>query len=102
MSTKTQRAASYDWQAVRRRRTSPRFRAAYAERRLELEVAAMIHRLRKKRGISQEQLAHWMGTKQSAIARLEGGGENITLSRLQRIASVLGAQVKIQLEQQAR
>ncbi len=89
---------SVDWNKLRRRRASPEGRAAYAERLLELRVAAMIHELRQKQGISQEELAHRLGTKQSAIARLEGAGENITIPRLQKIASVLGAQITIQLE----
>ncbi len=65
---------------------------------MELEVAAKIHALRRKRGLSQQQLARLLGTQQSAIARLEGGGENISLARLQKIASLLRAQVKIELK----
>jgi len=41
------------------------------------------------------------GTQQSAIARLEGGGDNITVSRLRRIAELLGAEVSIRLKPRA-
>jgi transcriptional regulator with XRE-family HTH domain len=68
---------------------------------LELELAAMIRKLRLNRGISQAELARRIGTQQSAIARLEGGDDNITLSRLQRVAALLGAEVSIRLKPQA-
>jgi ribosome-binding protein aMBF1 (putative translation factor) len=97
MNRKKQSMPALDWGKLRGKRRGNRFRQAYAERRLELEVAAMLQDIRQKRGISQEQLAYRLGTKQSAIARLEGGGENLTISRLQKIASALGAQVKIEL-----
>jgi ribosome-binding protein aMBF1 (putative translation factor) len=97
MRTKAEGGPSISWRRVRERSTTPAFRAAYAERRLELEVAAMIHTLRRKRGISQRELARLAGTRQSAIARLEGAGENITISRLQKIALLLGADVRIEL-----
>lgn len=96
--SKTWKAAGRDWNSLRQKSPGPRFRKAYAERRLELQVAALIHELRTKRGVSQEKLARLVGTRQSAIARLEGGGENITITRLQKIASVLGAQVRIEFE----
>lgn len=94
-------APSRSWKEFRSRRRSRAFQVAYSQRRLELELAAMIHNLRMSRGITQQTLARKMGTRQSAIARLEGGGDNITLSRLQRIAALLGAEVTIRLEPRA-
>ncbi len=98
MKTRENLLPGVDWNKLRRRRVTARGRAAYAERYLELQVAAKIHALRRKRRLSQSQLARLLGTKQSAIARLEGGGDNITISRLQRIASLLGAQLTIKFE----
>ncbi len=86
------------WRRMRSKQTSAAFHGAYSERRLELEVAAMIHTLRRKRGLSQRELARLTGTRQSAIARLEGGGENVTIARLQKIASVLNAHVRIEMK----
>jgi len=95
------KTAGWQWKEFRGRRRSPGFQAAYAQRRLELELAAMFRKLRLSRGISQAELARRIGTQQSAIARLEGGGENITLSRLQRVAAFLGAEVNIHLKPRA-
>ncbi len=97
MTTRKRNDASVAWRQARPKVRSGDYLTAYAERRLELEVAGMVHTLRQKRGMTQAELARLAGTRQSAIARLEGCGENITLSRLQKIASVLGAEVKIEL-----
>lgn len=99
--TKKKKTPMRPWKEFRGQRRSPGFQTAYAQRRLELELAAMIHKLRVSRGISQEDLARKMGTQQSAIARLEGGGDNITVSRLQRLAAFLGAEVTIQFRPRA-
>lgn len=99
MKRKMRMSPSVAWREVRGESRGAEYRAAYAQRRLELEVAAKICALRVRRGLSQEQFAHRLGTKQSAIARLEGAGENLTLARLQRIAALLGAQLKIDLQQ---
>lgn len=101
MRPNKKKAPSRPWKEFRGRRRSRGFQAAYSHRRLELELAAAIHNLRMSRGITQEALARQMGTRQSAIARLEGGGDNITLSRLQQIAALLGAEVTIRLKPRA-
>ena len=97
MNPKKPRASSLDWKEHRGRRNTEAFRSAYLERRLELELAAKFQELRLRKGMSQARLAHLLGTQQSAIARLEGGGDNITISRLQKIANLLGAELTIRL-----
>ncbi len=101
MRTKKKKTPARPWKKFRGRRRSPGFQAAYAQRRLELELAAMIRKLRLSRGISQGELARRIGTQQSAIARLEGGDDNVTLSRLQRVAAFLDAEVSIHLKPRA-
>ena len=98
MNPKEQRAPSRDWKDFRGRRKTQTFRSAHLERRLVLELAAKFQELRLRKGISQARLAHLLGTQQSAIARLEGGGDNITISRLQKIADLLGAELWISLK----
>jgi transcriptional regulator with XRE-family HTH domain len=51
--------------------------------------------LRSKRGISQEQLAERVGTKQSSIARLESGTQEPSLRFLRRVAEALGGRVVV-------
>ncbi|MDO8618889.1 MAG: helix-turn-helix transcriptional regulator [Candidatus Daviesbacteria bacterium] len=53
---------------------------------------------RLKRGLTQGELAEKIGTKQSAIARLEGGNVNPSLEFLQKIAQALGSKLIIQVQ----
>ena len=53
--------------------------------------------LRIKKGLTQEDVAKKMGTKQSAIARIESGDENLTIDSIQEISEALGAKVKISI-----
>lgn len=52
-------------------------------------------RIRLKKGMSQKELAEKIGTKQSAIARLEAGRENISMDSLEKVCHALDAKLKI-------
>ncbi|MEK7168893.1 MAG: helix-turn-helix transcriptional regulator [Patescibacteria group bacterium] len=52
---------------------------------------------RKKENVTQKQLAKKIGTKQSAIARLENGNANPTLSFLEKISYALNTKLLIEL-----
>lgn len=80
-----------DWEAERMR--DPEFRAA-AE---NLEPAYQVARLRIMRGLTQEQLAELVGTKQSSIARLESGNTQPRLSFLRRVVEALGGQLELRI-----
>ncbi len=54
------------------------------------EIGSFIKELRKKRGLTQEQLANLLETTQSAIARMERGGLNFSTQELLRIGEALG------------
>ena len=49
-----------------------------------------LERIRKERGLTQSDLADLFETTQGAISRLLNGGEDVTLSRLDRYAKKLG------------
>ena len=53
------------------------------------EIQKEIIRLRIEKGLSQKELADLLGTKQSAISRLENGSYNPTILFLSRLAEVL-------------
>jgi len=52
---------------------------------------------RIKKGITQKELAQKIGTKQSAIARLEAGNVNPSLGFLEKMAEVMGYKLTIGL-----
>lgn len=62
---------------------------AESDNDVRFHVARNILHLRRYRELSQKALAELMGTSQSAVARIEGGSENITLDTLQRLIDAL-------------
>lgn len=76
---------------------TPEAAAAYED---EARIAAfrdLVHRARTEAGLSQAELAARMGTTQSAIARMEGGGTRPTLATLERLGHAVGADLVIGL-----
>lgn len=63
----------------------------------EFEFIAAIIEKRIERGLTQKMLAQKLGTKQSAISRLESGGYNPSFSFLKKIADVMGLKLRISL-----
>mgnify|MGYP001582913418 CR=1 FL=1 len=74
----------------------PKFKQYYDEYGKQLEIAYTILQLRKKEGISQAELAKKIGTKQSNVARIEAGEQNLTTEMLQKIATALNRSLKIE------
>ena len=74
----------------------PESKKLYDEYGRQLEIAYQILQLRKKKKLSQAQLAKKIGTKQSNIARMEAGNQNFSVDILGKIAEALGCNVKIE------
>ncbi|MCR4283690.1 MAG: helix-turn-helix domain-containing protein, partial [Bauldia sp.] len=68
----------------------PKFRKEYEKADEEFAVIEALIRARTKAQLSQAELARRIGTTQSAIARLEGGGVSPSLSTLRRYAKATG------------
>ena len=60
-------------------------------------VISQLIAARIKNKMTQQDVAKKVGTKQSAIARLESGGVNPSLEFLQKIAQVMGYKLTIRL-----
>lgn len=74
---------------------NPEFKRLFDEYGRQLEIAYQILQLRKKKKLSQAQLAKKIGTKQSNIARMESGQQNFSVEILEKIADALGCNLKI-------
>jgi len=72
-------------------------REAYQALEPEFALAQKIIERRLKRGLTQTVLAKKLGTKQSAIARLESGTYNPSVAFLEKVADALGTKLKISL-----
>ncbi len=57
------------------------------------KIGMLIQETRQARGMTQSQLADSLNTSQSAINRIEKGGQNISLEMLARISEVLSSQI---------
>ena len=71
-----------------------------AARRRSLTEALVTRRL--ELGLSQTEVAARMGTSQSAVARLEGGDNDLRLSTLERYASALEARLDWTLQREKK
>ncbi len=74
---------------------NPEFGVEYEALEPEYKLASALIRLRLAKGLTQEQLAKLLNTKQESIARLESGGSLPSLSTVKRVAEVLDADVEI-------
>jgi ribosome-binding protein aMBF1 (putative translation factor) len=73
-----------------------RLREEIAEAKVNFRVAQLIYDARMAAGMTQQQLAHLLGTKQSVIARLEDAGyEGHSLTMLSRIADALHQKLEV-------
>lgn len=56
-------------------------------------IGTLIQKTRVQRGMTQQQFADALGTSQSAINRIENGGQNVSLEMLARIGEVLSSEI---------
>jgi transcriptional regulator with XRE-family HTH domain len=76
----------------------PGFNEGYDALEEEFSLASQLIEARARAGLTQADVAERMGTSQSTVARLEGGGARPSLSTLKRFAQATGARVRITLE----
>ena len=77
------------------RRQGPEAVAELAVLDARFELAAELILLRKRRGLSQRQLAAKSGVQQAEISRIEGGRANPTLETISVLARSLGGELKL-------
>lgn len=80
-------------------RKSPRLKKRVEALVEHMSIEQDLIALREERGLSQRALASLVGVKQPVIARIESGkAKNLELKTMVRIATALGARVRIALE----
>ncbi len=86
------------WEEVRKELLSdPETKREYDKLAPRYAVISELIAARIEKGMTQAEIAKKIGTKQSAIARLEGGNVNPSLDFLEKIAKVLGCKLTIHL-----
>lgn len=69
------------------------------ENELKTEILAQqFKELRKKKHLTQSQLADKLGMEKGQISKIENGKFNLTLTTINKIASALGARINFDLQ----
>jgi ribosome-binding protein aMBF1 (putative translation factor) len=76
----------------------PKYRKAYDDLEDEFRLASVMIKARTRAGLTQEELAVRMKTKQAVIARLESGRVKPSTRTLERIAQATGHKLRITFE----
>lgn len=82
---------------------SPKFKKAWHDLDPEFELLESMLKAREKAGLTQAELAKKVGTKQSAISRLEiGAFSKATVETLKKLADALDARLVVKLQAKRR
>jgi DNA-binding XRE family transcriptional regulator len=79
--------------------SNPEFREEYEKADAEFQLIEALVSACTRANLSQAEVARRVGTTQSAIARLEGGGVSPSIATLRRYAAATGAKLEINLVQ---
>lgn len=74
---------------------SKSYQKILAQEREILDIALDVAEARRKKRMTQAQLAKKTGMLQSQIARIESGNHNVTLGTLNKVTSALNLRVKV-------
>lgn len=84
---------------IAEQKKDPEFKKAWDDLDPEFELLGSVIKARERKKITQTELAKRLGTKQSAISRLEGGAFNkATVETLKKIADALDSRLIIRLQ----
>jgi HTH-type transcriptional regulator / antitoxin HipB len=75
----------------------PEFAEGYERNYQAFRLGAMLQLAREDAGMTQQQVAERLGTKKSAISRIENSAGDIRLSTLQRYAEAVGRELVLEL-----
>jgi ribosome-binding protein aMBF1 (putative translation factor) len=80
----------------------PKFLAEYASLEEEFALASSLIKARSEADMTQEQVAHAMGTTQAVVARLESGKVLPSTRTLKRFANATHSRLRITFEPQRK
>jgi ribosome-binding protein aMBF1 (putative translation factor) len=87
-----------DWEDLKKELLKdPEFKKEYDALEVEYSIITQVIQKRLDKKMSQKQLAEKIGTKQSAIARLEGGNTNPSVAFLEKVSKALGSKLQISI-----
>ena len=82
----------------KRKKADPEFAIHFDEGYEAFKIGLLLRQIRESKGITQEELANKIGTKKTAISRIENHTQDICLSTLEKFANALGKKLSISIE----
>ena len=80
-----------------RKKVDPEFAEGHHEGYAQFKFGVLLQMSREQAGMTQEEVAQKLGTKKSAISRIENHAEDIRLSTLHKYAKALGKKVNLEI-----
>jgi HTH-type transcriptional regulator / antitoxin HipB len=80
-----------------RKKRDKKFAEGLDEGYEQFKIGEILRQAREAAGLTQEELAHRVHTKKTAISRIENHAEDIKISTLKRVAKALGKRIQIYL-----
>ena len=81
----------------RRKHKDREFEEGFEQGYREFKIGGLLKQAREQAGLSQEELAKRLGTKKTAISRIENHAQDIKLSTIQKVAKALGKRLEVRL-----
>ncbi len=83
----------------KRKAIDPEFAAGFDAGYEDFKIGVMLRQAREAAGMTQDEVARRLGTKKSAISRMENHADDVRLSTLRNYAEAVGASLEITLAQ---
>lgn len=81
----------------RRKKTNPSFNEGFDEGYETFRIGVLLKQARLEAGMTQEEVAVAIGTKKTAISRLENHSEDAKLSTLRKYTKAIGKHIEIKI-----
>jgi ribosome-binding protein aMBF1 (putative translation factor) len=81
----------------KRKKTDRDFADNYQAGYEKFKIGVLLRQAREESGMTQEELAHRLKTKKSAISRIENHAEDIKLSTIERVAIALNKKLIVEI-----
>ncbi|MFZ2361727.1 MAG: helix-turn-helix transcriptional regulator [Anaerolineae bacterium] len=83
----------------KRKAIDPEFAAGFDAGYEDFKIGVLLRQAREAAGMTQDEVARRLGTKKSAISRMENHADDVRLSTLRNYAEAVGASLEITLAQ---
>lgn len=81
----------------KRKATNPEFAEGFDEGYENFRIGIMLKQARLEAGLTQDEVASAIGTRKTAISRLENHVQDVKLSTVEKYAKALGKRIEIKI-----